>query len=67
MCDYSLHAVATRPADVAETWVSTNFIRGHGALRALTIHTSLSAFAPGPRSLSEGCPNAGRDAPKERR
>ena len=25
MCDYSLHAVATRPAEVAETLVSTNF------------------------------------------
>ena len=28
MCDYSLHAVATRPADVAETLVSTNFSTG---------------------------------------
>ena len=25
MCDYSLHAVATRPAEVAETLVSTTF------------------------------------------
>jgi hypothetical protein len=25
MCDYSLHAVATRPAEVAETLVSTKF------------------------------------------
>ena len=25
MCDYSLHAVATRPAEVAETLISTNF------------------------------------------
>ena len=25
MCDYSLHAVATRPAEVAETLVSTQF------------------------------------------
>jgi hypothetical protein len=25
MCDYSLHAVATRPAEVAETLVSTEF------------------------------------------
>jgi hypothetical protein len=25
MCDYSLHAVATRPAEVAETLVSTRF------------------------------------------
>jgi hypothetical protein len=25
MCDYSLHAVATRPAEVAETLVSTSF------------------------------------------
>jgi hypothetical protein len=31
MCDYSLHAVATRPAEVAETLVSTNFYTGtHG-------------------------------------
>ena len=31
MCDYSLHAVATRPAEVAETLVSTNFSSGtHG-------------------------------------
>ena len=31
MCDYSLHAVATRPAEVAETLVSTNFFTGtHG-------------------------------------
>jgi hypothetical protein len=31
MCDYSLHAVATRPAEVAETLVSTNFATGtHG-------------------------------------
>jgi hypothetical protein len=28
MCDYSLHAVATRPAEVAETLVSTNFSTG---------------------------------------
>src|SRR5258708_24512823 len=28
MCDYSLHAVATRPAKVAETLVSTNFSTG---------------------------------------
>ena len=28
MCDYSLHAVATRPAEVAETLVSTNFFTG---------------------------------------
>ena len=28
MCDYSLHAVATRPADVAETLVSTEFSTG---------------------------------------
>jgi hypothetical protein len=27
MCDYSLHAVATRPAEVAETLVSTQFPR----------------------------------------
>jgi hypothetical protein len=25
MCDYSLHAVASRPAEVAETLVSTKF------------------------------------------
>lgn len=31
MCDYSLHDVATRPAEVAETLVSTNFSTGtHG-------------------------------------
>jgi hypothetical protein len=31
MCDYSLHAVATRPAEVAETLVSTSFFAGtHG-------------------------------------
>jgi hypothetical protein len=31
MCDYSLHAVATRPAEVAETLVSTSFSTGtHG-------------------------------------
>ena len=31
MCDYSLHDVATRPAEVAETLVSTNFFTGtHG-------------------------------------
>src|SRR6266404_1889734 len=31
MCDYSLHALATRPAEVAETLVSTNFSTGtHG-------------------------------------
>src|SRR4030081_2998368 len=31
MCDYSLHAVATRPAEIAETLVSTNFSTGtHG-------------------------------------
>jgi hypothetical protein len=31
MCDYSLHAIATRPAEVAETLVSTNFSTGtHG-------------------------------------
>jgi hypothetical protein len=31
MCDYSLHAVATRPAEVAETLVSTNCFTGtHG-------------------------------------
>jgi hypothetical protein len=31
MCDYSLHAFATRPAEVAETLVSTNFCTGtHG-------------------------------------
>jgi hypothetical protein len=28
MCDYSLHAVATRPAEVAETLVSTKFQTG---------------------------------------
>ena len=28
MCDYSLHAVATRPAEVAETLVSTSFSIG---------------------------------------
>ena len=28
MCDNSLHAVATRPAEVAETLVSTNFSTG---------------------------------------
>jgi hypothetical protein len=28
MCDYSLHAVATRPADVAEALVSTEFPTG---------------------------------------
>jgi hypothetical protein len=28
MCDYSLHAVATRPAEVAETLVSTKFSSG---------------------------------------
>jgi len=28
MCDYSLHAVTTRPAEVAETLVSTNFSTG---------------------------------------
>ncbi len=28
MCDYSLHAVATRPAEVAETLVSTPFSTG---------------------------------------
>jgi hypothetical protein len=28
MCDYSLHAVATRPAEVAETLVSTDFYTG---------------------------------------
>jgi hypothetical protein len=28
MCDYSLHAVATRSAEVAETLVSTNFYTG---------------------------------------
>ena len=28
MCDYSLHAVATRPAEVAETFVSTKFSTG---------------------------------------
>jgi hypothetical protein len=28
MCDYSLHAFATRPAEVAETLVSTNFYTG---------------------------------------
>jgi hypothetical protein len=28
MCDYSLHAVATRPAEVAETLVSTAFSTG---------------------------------------
>ena len=31
MCDYSLHDVTTRPAEVAETLVSTNFSTGtHG-------------------------------------
>ena len=28
MCDYSLHAIATRPAEVAETLVSTKFQTG---------------------------------------
>jgi hypothetical protein len=28
MCDYSLHAVATRSAEVADTLVSTNFYTG---------------------------------------
>jgi hypothetical protein len=28
MCDYSLHAVATRPAEIAETLVSTKFQTG---------------------------------------
>lgn len=28
MCDYSLHAVASRPAEVGETLVSTRFING---------------------------------------
>lgn len=28
MCDYSLHAVASRPAKVGETLVSTRFISG---------------------------------------
>jgi hypothetical protein len=28
MCDYSLHAVSTRPAEVAETLVSTDFSTG---------------------------------------
>jgi len=28
MCDYSLHAVATRPAEVAETLVATSFSTG---------------------------------------
>jgi hypothetical protein len=35
MCDYSLHAVGTRPAEVAE--VQPNFLQGRGALRALPI------------------------------
>src|ERR1700682_5129186 len=34
MCDYSLHAVATRPAEVAETLVSTNFSTGTGGVRS---------------------------------
>jgi hypothetical protein len=50
MCDYSLHAVATRPAEVAETLVSTEF--STGTLRALTIRKSRSAFVLGPRSHS---------------
>jgi hypothetical protein len=52
MCDYSLHAVATRPAEVAETLVSTKFREGLGALRARTIRKSRSAFVPGPSSHS---------------
>ena len=53
MCDYSLHAVATRPAEVAETLVSTKFnLRGLTALRARTIRKSRSAFVPGPSSHS---------------
>jgi len=53
MCDYSLHAVTSRPAEVAETLVSTKFqsttTRG---LPARTIRGSPSAFVPGPRSPS---------------
>jgi hypothetical protein len=50
MCDYSLHAVATRPAEVAETLVSTNFSTGtHGFASP---DESRSAFVPGPRSHS---------------
>jgi hypothetical protein len=44
MCDYSLHAVATRPAEVAETLVSTNFSTG--------THGFASPDDPGPRSHS---------------
>src|ERR1700719_371711 len=53
MCDYSLHAVATRPAEVAETLVSTKFksttTRG---LRARAIRRLRSAFVQEPSSHS---------------
>ena len=49
MCDYSLHAVATRPAEVAETLSRPTFQPGLTALRARTIRKSRSAFVLGPR------------------
>ena len=41
MCDYSLHAVATRPAEVADTLISAKFqLRQLVALRAQITCTS---------------------------
>jgi hypothetical protein len=57
MCDYSLHAFATRPAEVGETLVSTkSALLLREALRALVTRKSLSAFVPGPRSHSKRMP-----------
>jgi hypothetical protein len=52
MCDYSLHAVATRPAEVAETLVSTKFQGGTRGFASPNHPKVAVCFVPGPSSHS---------------
>ena len=66
MCDYSLHAVATRPAEVAETLVSTKFHHNPGLCEP---GQSASRGLPTSRDrnrVREGCPNGRDDVSKKR-
>jgi hypothetical protein len=49
MCDYSLHAVATRPAEVAETLFSTKFqTRGTRGFASPNNRKVAVCLVPGP-------------------
>ena len=51
MCDYSLHAVASRPAKVGEMLITTSFREGPAALRRKGNRTWRSACFQGPNWL----------------